>query len=73
MNEKLIEMINNASGGTVEITRDTNLTFDLGLKSIDLLELVTEVEDTFGIEVSDEAVESVRTVGDLNDYIESQL
>ncbi|MBQ4093463.1 MAG: acyl carrier protein [Oscillospiraceae bacterium] len=73
MNEKLIEMINNASGGTVEITRDTNLTFDLGLKSIDLLELVTEVEDTFGIEVSDEAVESVRTVGELNDYIESQL
>ena len=73
MNEKLIEMISNASGGTVEITRDTNLTFDLGLKSIDLLELVTEVEDTFGIEVSDEAVESVRTVGDLNDYIESQL
>ena len=73
MNEKLIEMINNASGGTVEITRDTNLTFDLGLKSIDLLELVTGVEDTFGIEVSDEAVESVRTVGELNDYIESQL
>ena len=73
MNEKLIEMINNASGGNVEITRDTNLTFDLGLKSIDLLELVTEVEDTFGIEVSDEAVESVRTVGELNDYIESQL
>ena len=73
MNEKLIEMINNASGGTVEITRDTTLTFDLGLKSIDLLELVTEVEDTFGIEVSDEAVESVRTVGELNDYIESQL
>ena len=73
MNEKLIEMLNTASGGTVEITRDTNLTFDLGLKSIDLLELVTEVEDTFGIEVSDEAVESVRTVGELNDYIESQL
>lgn len=73
MNEKLIELITNASGGTVEITADTNLTFDLGLKSIDLLELITEVEDTFGIEVTDEAVESVRTVGELDEYIKSQL
>lgn len=73
MNEKLIELITNASGGAVEITADTNLTFDLGLKSIDLLELITEVEDTFGIEVTDEAVESVRTVGELDEYIKSQL
>lgn len=72
MNEKLIELIQTASGGNVEITRDTNLTFDLGLKSIDLLELVTEVEDTFGIEFSDEAVETIHTVGELSDYIESQ-
>ena len=69
MNEQLVELIKNASGGTVEITPDTNLAMDLGLKSIDLLELVTDVEDTFGIEVSDEAVESIHTAGELDAYI----
>lgn len=73
MNEKLLEMINTACGGNAELTPETNLTMDLGLKSIDLLELITEIEDAFGIEVTDEAIESIRTVGELNDYIEGQL
>ncbi len=69
MNEQLVELIKNASGGNIEITPDTNLAMDLGLKSIDLLELVTDVEDTFGIEVSDEAVETIHTAGELDAYI----
>jgi len=72
MEEKLMNMIKDVCDTDIEITRDTNLTFDLGLKSIDLLELVTDVEDEFGIEVTDEAVESIRTVGELLDYIESR-
>ena len=69
MNEQLVELIKNASGGNIEIRPDTNLAMDLGLKSIDLLELVTDVEDTFGIEVSDEAVETIHTAGELDAYI----
>lgn len=72
MEEKLIGMVRDVCASDVEITRDTNLTFDLGLKSIDLLELVTDVEDEFGIEVTDEAVENIHTVGELIDYIKSQ-
>ena len=71
MNEKLVEIITNVCGDNVEITRDTDLTYNLGLKSIDLLELITDVEDEFGIEVTDEAVESIHTVGELMDYIEA--
>ena len=71
MNEKLIEIITNVAGDGVEITRDTDLTYNLGLKSIDLLELITDVEDEFGIEVTDEAVENIHTVGELMDYIEN--
>ncbi|MBR0450456.1 MAG: DUF1493 family protein [Oscillospiraceae bacterium] len=73
MNEQLVELIKNASGGNVEITPDTNLAMDLGLKSIDLLELVTDVEDTFNIEVSDEAVETIHTAGELDAYIKEML
>ena len=70
MDERLVELIKTASGGTVEIDGEVvNLALDLGLKSIDLLELVTDVEDTFGIEVSDDAVESIHTAGELDAYI----
>ena len=62
MNEQLVELIKRASGG-----------MDLGLKSIDLLELVTDVEDTFNIEVSDEAVESIHTAGELDAYIKEMI
>ena len=65
-------MIREVCDTDIDITRETNLTFDLGLKSIDLLELITDVEDEFGVEVTDEAVETIRTVGDLLDYIDSQ-
>ena len=72
MEDRLFRMIREVCDADIEITRDTNLTFDLGLKSIDLLELITDVEDEFGIEVTDEAVENIHTVGDLLDYIGSQ-
>lgn len=72
MEDRLFNMIKEVCDTDIDITRDTNLTFDLGLKSIDLLELITDVEDEFGIEVTDEAVENIRTVGDLLDYIGSQ-
>ena len=73
MDEKLIELIKTASGGNTEITPDTNLALDLGLKSIDLLELVTDVEDTFGIEVSDEAVETIHTAGELSKAVRAGI
>ena len=72
MEERLISLIKSVCDTDVEITRDTNFTYDLGLKSIDQLELITDVEDEFGIEVSDDAVERIRTVGDLLDYIASK-
>ena len=63
MNEQLVELIKRASGGKVEITPDTNLA----------MELVTDVEDTFNIEVSDEAVESIHTAGELDAYIKEMI
>ena len=71
MKERLLEMLAGVIDPTVEISDDTDLTLDLGLKSIDLLQLITDVEDEFGIEISDEDVESIKTFGDLMNYIES--
>ena len=55
------------------ITDKTELQGDLNADSLDVVDLVMTIEDEFRIEVPDEAVESVRTVGDLVNFIESHM
>lgn len=44
---------------------------DLGADSLDVVELVMELEDEFDLEISDEDAEKINTVGDVVRYIES--
>ena len=57
----------------IEVSEGSVLTDDLGLTSLDLISIVGDVEDSFGISVDDEATESIETVGDVLDYIEGRL
>lgn len=43
---------------------------DLGADSLDVVELVMELEDEFDLEISDEDAEKIATVGDVIEYIE---
>lgn len=54
-----------------QITADTDLQADLGADSLDVVDLVMTIEDEFEIEVPDDDIETVRTVGDLVAYIEN--
>ncbi|HEY8406152.1 MAG TPA: acyl carrier protein [Acholeplasma sp.] len=54
------------------ITPEARLVEDLGADSIDAVELIMTVEDTFSIEISDEVLQSIKTVNDLVSYIESK-
>lgn len=43
---------------------------DLGADSLDVVELIMELEDEFDLEISDEDAEKIKTVGDVVTYIE---
>ena len=54
------------------ITTDTNLTEDLGADSLDLADVLMAIEDEFEVEIPDEDIENIKTVGDIVDYIEAR-
>lgn len=57
---------------SIEITEDSRLLADLSLNSLDLVNLVCEVEDEFDIEIPDKKLKTLITVGDVLDFIKSQ-
>ncbi len=55
-----------------DVTMDSSFVDDLGADSLDVVELIMGLEDEFGIEISDEQAETIRTVGDAVRFIASQ-
>lgn len=54
------------------ITLETSLTEDLGADSLDLADLLMAIEDDFEVEIPDEDIENIKTVGDIISYIEDK-
>lgn len=55
-----------------DITESASFVDDLGADSLDVVELIMGLEDEFGIEISDEEAENLRTVGDAVKFVASQ-
>lgn len=56
-----------------QVTPEAKFVKDLGVDSLDIVELIMALEERFGIEISDEQVEKIVNVGDVMRYIEKQL
>lgn len=54
-----------------DMTMETNIAKDLGADSLDVVELLVAIEDEFGVEVPDEEIENIKTIGDLVEYIQN--
>ena len=56
-----------------KITATSDIFEDLGADSLDVMTLLTSLEDEFGVTIEDDQVQNFRTVGDIVSYIESNL
>ena len=52
------------------VTEDASLSGDLGADSLDLVDLSMSIEEEFNLEVPDDVLDHVRTVGDIVKFIE---
>ena len=55
------------------ITLDTDIQDDLGADSLDVVEMLMSIEDEFEIEIPDEKIETLKTVGQVVAYIEDNI
>ena len=55
-----------------EVKPEASFKDDLGADSLDVVELVMELEDEFDLEISDEDAEKIATVADVVEYINSR-
>lgn len=71
--ERVIEIVcENLGVNREQVTRQTSFQEDIGADSLDIVELVMELEEEFDITIPDEQAEKIKTVGEAIDYIERE-
>jgi len=72
--EKIKKIINEVLAVDEDsITMDTDFVDDLGADSLDIFQIVTGIEEEFDLEIPDEAIESIKTVGDAVEQIREAI
>lgn len=54
------------------VTMEASIIDDLGADSLDVVDLVMSLEEEFDVEIPDEEVENIKTIGDIVKYIEDR-
>ena len=71
--DKIKEMLVEKLGVSEDkVTLESEIVKDLGADSLDLVEMLLSLEENFGITISDEQTESVKTVKDIVDILENK-
>ena len=71
--EKIIDIVSEQLGvEKAEVTRESSFVDDLKADSLDVVELVMEFEDEFGITIPDDDYDKIKTVGDAITYIDEK-
>ena len=72
--EKVVDIIvKHSSIDRSSVTPDKHLKLDLGLDSLDVAEMVYEIEETFGITIADESADKIQKISDTVEFIYGKL
>ena len=72
--EKVVQIVcDNLGVNKEQVTRNTSFQEDVGADSLDIVELVMELEEEFEITIPDEEAEKIKTVGEAIDYIKKEV
>ena len=72
--ERVIQIVcDNLGVNKEQVTESTSFIEDVGADSLDIVELVMELEEEFEITIPDEEAEKIKTVGEAIDYIVKEL
>lgn len=72
--EKINKIVSNQlRAETDTVDGDADIFEDLGADSLDVVEILMAVEESFGITIPEEDVADIRTVREFADYIESRI
>ena len=70
LEEKVIKLVMEQLDVTKEqCLLEASFIDDLGADSLDIVELLMEMEEAFGVEIADEELEKIRTIKDVIDYL----
>ncbi|WP_230398692.1 acyl carrier protein [Novisyntrophococcus fermenticellae] len=71
MLEKIKEIVAESLGTEVDsLTEQTSFKEDLGADSLDLFEMVMALEEEFNVEIPTDDLENIKTIGDVDQYIQ---
>jgi acyl carrier protein len=74
LQDRLLRLVSSQLGVELdELATDARILEDLGADSLDVVELVMAIEETFDIVVPDEDVEGMQTVGDVESYLAGRV
>ena len=72
--QKVIEIVcEHLAVNKEQVTRNTNFIEDIGADSLDIVELIMELEEEFDIQIPDDQAEKIKTVGEAVDYIDQAV
>ncbi len=72
--EKLVDFLSNQLGiDPSEIRPESNVIEDLGADSLDLVEMLTEMESEYDIIITDERARELMTVGEIAEFLEELI
>jgi len=73
LEEKVIKLVMDQLDVTrEECVMEASFIDDLGADSLDLVELIMEMEEIFGLEIEDEELEKIRTIKDVVDFLKGK-